>query len=299
VKTAISIGNFDAVHQGHIAIVRAARACVGSGGQVEIWTFDPPPVSVLDPSVQLHRLTTFQERTTLLLEAGADGVRKIIPTSELLAQSPDAFIERVVEESHPDFIVEGKGFQFGKNRAGNADTLHALGDQFGFSLVEVEPVVVGLSDGEHRASSTLVRSLLLEGRVNDAARMLGRECMVTGIVTKGDQRGREMGVPTANLSQVGTMLPEDGIYAGSAEVGGKKYTAAISIGTNPTFGEHERVLEAHLISFEGDLEHYGWPLTVTISHWIREQVTFDTMETLKEQIEADIQVAINRIESTQ
>ena len=108
-----------------------------------------------------------------------------------------------------------------------------------------------------------------------------------------------MGVPTANLSQVGTMLPEDGIYAGSAEVGGKKYTAAISIGTNPTFGEHERVLEAHLISFEGDLEHYGWPLTVTISHWIREQVTFDTMETLKEQIEADIQVAINRIESTQ
>jgi len=95
------------------------------------------------------------------------------------------------------------------------------------------------------------------------------------------------------------MLPEDGIYAGSAEVGGKKYTAAISIGTNPTFGEHERVLEAHLISFEGDLEHYGWPLTVTISHWIREQVTFDTMETLKEQIEADIQVAINRIESTQ
>jgi riboflavin kinase/FMN adenylyltransferase len=249
--------------------------------------------------MRLHRLTTFQERSTLLLEAGADEVRKITPTSQLLAQSPVSFIEHVVEESKPNYIVEGEGFRFGKNRAGNADTLRTLGEQFGFSLVVIEPVMVNLGEGERRASSSAVRSFMLQGRVFDAAVMLSREVKVRGIVSRGDQRGREMGVPTANLSQVDTMLPKDGIYAGSAEVEGNRYTAAISVGTKPTFGEHERVLEAHLISFDGDLEHYGWPLTVTISHWIREQVTFDTMETLRVQIDADIQEAINRIESTQ
>ncbi|MBC8200611.1 MAG: bifunctional riboflavin kinase/FMN adenylyltransferase [Planctomycetes bacterium] len=298
-KTAISIGNFDAVHQGHIALVRAARKCVLREGRVEIWTFDPPPVSVLNPSLPLHRLTTFQERSKLLLDAGADAVRKITPTAELLGESPESFIEQVVKESSPEYVVEGEGFRFGKNRSGTTDTLRALGERFGFSLVLIEPVVVTLSGGAQRASSSSIRTLLLQGRVNDAKVMLNRDVKVTGIVTKGNQRGREMGVPTANLTHVNTMLPKDGIYAGSGEVGGKRYTAAISIGTKPTFGAHERVLEAHLISFDGDLEHYGWPLTVTISQWIREQVKFDSMESLRVQIESDIQEVINRIESTQ
>jgi riboflavin kinase/FMN adenylyltransferase len=107
-----------------------------------------------------------------------------------------------------------------------------------------------------------------------------------------------MGIPTANLSQVKTMLPRDGIYAGSAIVEGELYIAAISVGTKPTFGENERVLEAHLISFDGDLEHYDWPLTVTISHWMREQITFTSIDALRLQIDADIQSTITLIEST-
>jgi len=128
--------------------------------------------------------------------------------------------------------------------------------------------------------------------------MLGRDVRCSGIVTKGDQRGREMGIPTANLSQVMTMLPRDGIYAGSAVVEGELYIAAISVGTKPTFGENERVLEAHLISFDGDLEHYDWPLTVTISHWMREQITFTSIDALRVQIDADIQSTITLMEST-
>ena len=297
-KTAISIGNFDAVHLGHTALVQAARDAVGREGRVEIWSFDPPPVSILDPTLCLHRLTTFQQRTELLLDAGADKVRKIIPTKELLGQSPEEFVNYVVAESTPNWIVEGEGFRFGKNRVGTAATLRVIGEELGFSLIEIGPVMVPLCTGtEVRASSSLVRSLVREGQVEDAAIMLGREVQVSGIVTKGDQRGRLMGIPTANLSQCTTMLPKDGIYAGSAMVDGETYVAAISVGTKPTFGENDRVLEAHLISFDGDLEHYDWPLTVTISRWMRAQVTFDSTEALRLQIETDIQSTIKLIES--
>jgi riboflavin kinase/FMN adenylyltransferase len=138
----------------------------------------------------------------------------------------------------------------------------------------------------------------MNGNVEDAATMLGRDVQISGIVAKGDQRGRAMGIPTANLSQVETMLPKDGIYAGTSEVDGETYIAAISVGTKPTFGVHDRVVEAHLIGFDGDLHHYGWSLTVTISHWMREQVTFDSTQGLRTQIEADIQATIKLIEST-
>jgi len=298
-KTAISIGNFDAVHLGHLALVQAARDMVGPNGHVEIQTFDPPPVSILDPAVKLDRITTFEERSALLLAAGANRVRKIEPTKSLLCQSPEEFIADVMTESSPDVIVEGEGFCFGKNRVGSNETLRDIGKKLGFSVFELEPVLVILGDATSlRASSSEVRSLLKRGRVEDAALMLGREVRCSGIVTKGDQRGREMGIPTANLSQVMTMLPRDGIYAGSAVVEGELYIAAISVGTKPTFGENERVLEAHLISFDGDLEHYDWPLTVTISHWMREQITFTSIDALRVQIDADIQSTITLIEST-
>ena len=297
-QKAVAIGNFDAVHLGHIALLQTARELVGSDGEVEIWSFDPPPVCILAPEVHVDRLTTFEQRTNLLIEAGADTVRKIIPTRELLAQTPEEFISGVVQESSPDVIVEGEGFRFGKDRVGNAETLQRIGKTSGFSLVEVAPVMVALADkSEVRASSSMVRSLLKEGSVEDAATMLQRGVQCSGIVAKGDQRGQSMGIPTANLSQVETMLPRDGIYAGTAEVDGETHKAAISIGTKPTFGESARVLEAHLIAFDGVLHQYGWPLTVTISHWIREQVTFDSIDALRLQIESDIQTTIRLIES--
>ena len=297
-KKAVAIGNFDAVHCGHFELVQTARELVGSGGGVEIWSFYPPPVSILAPEVQVDRLTTFEQRSNLLIDAGADKVRKIVPSREFLSKTPEDFIAGVVEESSPDVFVEGEGFRFGKDRTGTADTLRFIGERLGFSLVELGSVIVKLGDhSEVRASSSMVRTLLKNGRVEDASIMLGREVQCSGIVTEGDQRGQAMGTPTANLTKIETMMPRDGIYAGTAIVDGETYIAAISIGTKPTFGKNDRVLEAHLIAFDGVLHQYGWPLTVTISHWIREQVTFDSIDALRIQIESDIQTTIKLIES--
>jgi riboflavin kinase/FMN adenylyltransferase len=300
VKTAIAIGNFDAVHRGHIALVQKAREVVGASGKVKIWSFDPPPVSILDPTIKLDRLTTFEKRTSLLLDAGVDHVRQIVPTKELLEQSPEAFIAEVVAKSSPNVIVEGEGFEFGKNREGDAALLHTLGNQFDFTFEEVPPVMVTLSDNSNvRASSSLVRSLLHDGNVEDATIVLGRAVQLTGRVVKGDQRGRLIGIPTANLAEVATMLPKDGIYAGSAMVDTEQYIAAISIGTKPTFGENKRGTEVHLIGFDGDLHHYGWQLSVTISHWMREQEAFDSTDALRMQIEADLKAITKLTESMQ
>jgi len=297
-NTAISIGNFDAVHKGHVALIHAAREVVGEGGRIEMWSFDPSPVSVLRPEVHLDRITTFSQRSALLIEAGADLVKRIVPTPELLSLEPKAYIEQITNEVSPTFIVEGAGFRFGKQRKGTIATLQELGDQFNFVFIEVEGEEVEFKDkGAVKISSSLVRQLLHEGRMRDVSAVLGRQYELTGVVTKGDCRGRELGFPTANLSEIETMLPGDGIYAGSAVVQGESYVAAISVGTKPTFGNNERTCEVHLIGFDGEIGQYDWSLTVTISHWIREQVKFDSVELLTIAIEQDILKSVELIES--
>ena len=290
-KIAISIGNFDAVHRGHIALVDAARSAVGDDGRVEMWSFDPTPGSILRPEQHSDRLTTFCERTALLLDAGADEVKQIKPTKALLSQSPESYIAGIIEKSDIHYIVEGEGFRFGKDRAGTCATLEALGQRFGFSTVVVAGVEVTLRDHSIvQASSSTIRWLMYAGRVEDAAIMLGRQVQVSGVVSRGDRRGRAMGFPTANLHGVETMLPCDGIYAGSVTLeDGKMCPAAISIGSKPTFGDHGRVCEVHIIGYDGDSDHYDWPLTVTISHWIRDQLRFDSKEELTRAIDQDIE----------
>ena len=264
-----------------------------------MWSFDPSPFSVLHPDVQVDRITTFPRRKELLLEAGADSVKQLEPTPELLSLSPEAYIAQISEVRTPEYIVEGAGFRFGNNREGTIQTLHSLGKQHNFECIEVQGIEVTIEDYTIvKASSSMVRSLINEGRMQDVNRMLGREYELSGVVTKGDCRGRELGVPTANLGDVQTMLPRDGIYAGKAIIDNIPYIAAISIGTKPTFGSHDRVCEAHLIGFDGGIGQYDWPLTVTISHWIRDQIKFDSEETLTIAIEQDIQLAIKLIEST-
>ena len=235
----------------------------------------------------------------MLLEAGADSVKQLVPTPELLSLKPEAYIAQITEIHTPEYIVEGSGFRFGSNREGTIQTLQSLGKQHNFECIEVNGIEVSLEDHSNvKASSSKVRSLINQGRMQDVTRMLGREYELSGVVTEGDRRGRELGVPTANLRDVQTMLPQDGIYAGKAIIDANPYVAAISIGTKPTFGTHARVCEAHLIGFDGEVGQYDWPLTVTISNWIREQIKFESTETLTIAIEQDIQTAIKMIEST-
>ena len=298
VNTAISIGNFDAVHIGHKALVQAARKVVGEAGRVEMWSFDPSPVSILRPDVHLERITTFSQRSALLTEVGADLVKRIVPTPELLRLEPKAYIEQITNEVAPAFIVEGAGFRFGNQRKGTIETLRELGSQCNFDFIEVDGVEVKFNDQEVvKVSSSLVRQLLHEGRMMDVSIALGRQYELTGVVTKGDCRGRDLGFPTANLRDVQTMLPGDGIYAGSAMVQGESYIAAISVGTKPTFGKNERICEVHLIGFDGEIGRYDWSLTVTISHWIREQMKFDSVNLLTIAIEQDILKSVELIES--
>ena len=294
---ALSIGNFDGVHRGHVAIVQGARATVGHG-KVVIWSFNPSPAVFLHPDIEVERLTSFTHRRALLLEAGADEVVELKPSEALLSQSPEAFVESFVDSLTPQFVVEGDGFRFGKNRVGTLEDLQKLGTTFGFSTKIIPPLEVTLQDQTvHRASSSMVRNLIQKGRVEDAQIVLGRSVSVSGIVTSGDQRGRTLDFPTANIEKINTLLPADGIYAGRGILrDGTFFPAAISIGTKPTFGEHARTCEAHLIGFHGDSDLYGWELELTFDHRLRDQIRFDTVEELKNAIQTDVEQTCRLLE---
>ncbi len=289
-RTALTIGTFDAVHVGHAAIVAAARRAVGDEGSVIVLSFDPAPAAVLRQDAKTGRLTTFQRRTELLRAAGANEVRPLVPTVELLGMEAEAFARDVVSETKADVLVEGEGFRFGRGRAGTMDSLRRLGADQGWAAEEVAPVEVAL--GDHtvvRASSSLVRQLLSLGRADDAASVLGRPYRLEGQVVRGDRKGRDLGVPTANLDAGDLMLPGDGIYAGHAQMeDGRVFPAAISIGTKPTFDGRDRVCEAHIIGYDGDLDWYDWHLQITVEHWIREQLRFSSGDALAEQMKRDI-----------
>jgi len=297
VEIALSIGNFDAVHRGHVEIVEAARNAAGDG-QVVIWSFNPSPTAFLRPETVVEQLTEFSQRRKLLLQAGADEVVELVPTSALMNQSPEDFVAYFVETLSPQFVVEGEGFRFGKNREGTLEELVQLGSKFEFSTIKVPPVEVTLQDQSvHRASSSLVRTLIKSGRVEDAHIVLGRPITVSGTVGQGDQRGRLMHFPTANIDHIQTLLPADGIYAGRGLLeNGTSYPAAISIGTKPTFGESDRTCEAHLIGFDSEPDIYGWKLELLFDHWLRDQIRFDSVEDLKNAIQDDVEKTTQLLE---
>ncbi len=305
--TAITIGTFDGVHVGHAALVERCRAFVGADGRVIVLSFDPHPAAVLDKSRMPPRLTTQARRVELLTgltdrdgrPCGADEVVIMEPSRELLAQTAEQFVKAVAERHRPSVIVEGPDFGFGKGRSGSVETLRGLGPRFGFEVDVVEPVQQALRDQTVvRASSTVVRWLIGEGRVRDAALVLGRPYELPGSVVKGDQRGREIGIPTANIVSA-CMSPGDGVYAAIAHLpGGRTHAAAVNIGERPTFDGLAHRIEAHLLDVdrEGDawaplpgLPEYGWEITLELIGWVRDQVRFGSPGELVAQIHRDIE----------
>lgn len=297
-RTVLSIGNFDGVHAGHTALLERARRVAEAGEgpcRVVALAFDPHPTSVLRPERAPERLTTFARRRRLLLEAGADEVVRIEPTRELLATDAEDFAASLVERYAPVAFVEGEDFRFGRGRAGDVETLRRLGGRHGFGVETVEAAEVCLMDHHVvRASSTIIRWLVGEGRVLDAWRVLGRPHLLSGEVVAGDRRGRELGVPTANL-RVEQLPPADGVYAGLARLeDGRSLAAAVSVGTKPQFHSGvERAVEAHLLDapragecIEG-LEEYGWRLELELLGWVRDQARFARVEDLVEQMHRD------------
>jgi riboflavin kinase/FMN adenylyltransferase len=283
----LSVGNFDGIHRGHRRILDLAGALRGPAG-VAVVTFEPHPLTVLRPEFAPPRLTPLPLKMQLLEQAGVDHLAVLPPIPEVLELSAEAFWKILRDDVRPSHIIEGQSFSFGKNRGGNIDRLKEWAGQSNVQLHIVDAVQVPLLDMKIvRASSSLIRWLLLFGRVREAAICLGQPYVMEGIVIKGFQRGRTIGVPTANLDCGQQLLPAEGVYVGGCTVDGTRYPAAVSIGTLPTFDDGKLQFEVHLIGYSGDL--YGRTLQVELIDWIREQWKFPGIDALKDRLKIDIE----------
>lgn len=300
----LTIGVFDGVHLGHRRLVEAAREIAeghGPDARVIVLAFEPSPRFVLDPANAPARLTRFEDRADLLLDAGADEVLRLEPTPDLLGLTPERFVDEVLAPMAPVAVVEGSDFRFGAKRAGDVGTLSELGKSRGFLVRVVEPVKVSLNDQTVvTASSSRVRWLLEKGRVADAGRVLGRAYEVVGEVIKGDQRGRTIGFPTANISSEQT-APGEGVYACVATLeDGRTIPCAVNVGERPTFDGTELRVEAHLIGYQRgrDEPEYGWRLRIAFVSRLRDQVRFDGIEQLAAQLTRDVRRANECLSTT-
>jgi riboflavin kinase/FMN adenylyltransferase len=285
---AVAVGKFDGVHLGHAALVRQAVALARRlGGPAVVVTFDPHPLTLLRPDQATLLLTTPQDRADLLHRAGADHVVTLRTTHELLGLSAADFYEQVLRRRlGARALVEGPNFRFGRGREGDVELLRRLCAQSGVELSIVKPVTV---DGTE-ASSGLVRAALLRGDVKAAGELLGRPYRIRGMVGTGQKRGRTIGFPTANLEQVTTVIPADGVYAAYAfHEADDAWPATVNVGGNPTFGEHARKIEAYLLEFTGDL--YGKSLRLDFVERLRETKTFAGKHELTEQLRRDAERA--------
>lgn len=285
----LSIGNFDGVHVGHRAIIARARDIADAHGlPLYVLTFDPHPLHIVAPARAPQLMEPLEWRERRLLDAGADEVVVARSTRELLEKSATTFVdETICGRFGAKWVVEGATFGFGAGRRGDVTLLRELGATRDFRVEVVEPLSVTLPDGSTmQVSSSAVREALLAGRVEWAAALLGRPAMLVGRVTQGHGRGRELGFATANLDCGELLIPGDGVYAGLGEIDGRSWTAAISIGKTPTFGDGRRQVEAHLIAGEENI--YDRQLRLSFIGRVRDQRRFDSADDLRRQIESDV-----------
>ncbi|HEY1558009.1 MAG TPA: bifunctional riboflavin kinase/FAD synthetase [Kofleriaceae bacterium] len=288
---AVAIGNFDGVHVGHRALIRRARelaAACGPDTRTVALTFDPHPAAVLAPAAAPVQLASLARRCELLGDAGAEVVVVEPFTRELAALAPDAFVDAIVLGSlRAREIVVGYDFKYGRGGAGTIESLRAHGERAGVAVEVVAPVQ---ADGEV-ASSTRVRAHLRAGELAAAEQLLGRRWDVDGIVVRGAQRGRAIGIPTANIRPDSDLPLAPGIYACTLAVTGEAPRAAVaSLGTNPTFvASGDLVLEVHVLEFSGDL--YDRHVRVAFAAYLRAEAKFDSVAALVAQIHLDIAAA--------
>jgi riboflavin kinase/FMN adenylyltransferase len=277
--TGLAIGVFDGVHLGHQAVVKSLA------GRIDALTFEPHPLAVIAPDRVPARLTTLEQKVAYMRAQGTVTVVAVKFDEALRNLSPAQFVDEIARV-FPDLreVAIGEGWSFGKNRSGNADRLAALADKHGFGVKAIAPVLL---DGAP-VSSTRIREAIGQRNFELAARMLGRAYAVTGKVIRGDQRGRTIGFPTANLAGVEQLLPPRGVYACRARIAAHltRYQAVMNLGARPTFTSNGTdALEVHLLDFDADL--YGQKIWVSDFHWLRNEQAFPGMEALKAQIEED------------
>jgi len=281
---AVSIGNFDGVHMGHAKIVeRLVVEARRIKGPALVFTFDPSPAQILRPDRAPPPLTWLARKVQLLTALGVDAVIAYPTDEAFLRQEPRQFFDQILRgKLNTQALIEGPNFFFGHDRHGNTGLLARYCAEAGMTMDMVPPVEI---DGQMVSSSRL-RTLIGEGQVELARRMLRQPYRIHGLVIHGAGRGSELGYPTANLANVDTLLPAEGIYAGRAIVDGKFWPAAISLGPNPTFGEGSLKVEIHLVDFRGDL--YDRDLEVDFLARLRDIQRFDSIAKLVVQMDRDI-----------
>ena len=284
-NTVLAIGVFDGVHTGHQHLLKRLKDNAAQGGMLSgVLTFVNHPRTVLVPDTCIKFITSVNDRLALLERTGVDMVIPLTFELELSRLRAHEFVELLQERLRMAGLVMGHNFVMGYRREGTPEVLKAIGSEKGFSVTVVDPVS---ANGE-RVSSTATREAISAGDVDKAYRNLGRPFALQGKVVAGNSRGKSLGFPTANLSIAkDRILPGDGIYATWAYVGDKRYMAATNVGVRPTFGEAERVVEAFILDFDGDL--YGSAITVEFVERLRNEQRFETPEALVAQMHKDVE----------
>ncbi len=280
----LALGNFDGLHRGHAKIIdQVRRRADERGATAAALTFDPHPSRIVRPGKAPPLLMTHAQKTVALAEAGMAGIAVVRFTPEVSSWEPETFVRAVlVEWLRVDEVWVGANFLFGHDRTGNFSVLRSLGARYGFRAEKIDPVRYK----EFVVSSTRIRRLIAEGRVDEAGVLLGHHYMLEGTVTRGQGRGRQIGFPTANLSTDNELFPPNGVYATAVVVDGEIHASVTNVGVRPTFGTSSgTVVESHV--FDVDRQLYDHAIRVAFIKRLRDEVAFPDGEALRAQITRD------------
>ncbi len=280
-STSVTLGVFDGVHLGHRRLIDATK---GREGIPAVITFEPHPVEVLIPGTDPRLITSIEERLQLLESAGVELVA-VLDLSEVRYLSPQEFIDEVlVGKLNVSSMVVGEDFRFGRDRSGDVRFLRSAGERAGFATEAVQLV----ASGDEPVSSSRIRIMIESGDLATASQLLGSNYRLTNTVINGDKRGRQIGFPTANLlPPARKVIPADGVYATISRWQGKEYMSATNVGTRPTFGGGQRLVEAFLLDFDEDL--YEQQLQVEFVKRLRPELAFDDVDALVSQMQRDVE----------
>jgi riboflavin kinase/FMN adenylyltransferase len=280
----LTIGTYDGVHRGHqLLLSQIVRRAHETGRLSGVLSFHPHPRSVLYPDANVPYLSTPEERAAIMERLGLD-LLVLLPFTREFADTPaEPLMKMLVQHLRLRELWVGADFAMARNREGNVQRLAELGRALGYDLHAIEP----LAEADRTISSTRIRALLADGRVDQAARMLGRYYSVSGPVIHGAARGRRLGFRTANVTvPPERAMPANGIYAVWMIIDGVRHAGAANVGIRPSFDSGEKLLEVHLLDYDGDL--YGREVTTEFVEYIREERRFDDVEALRRQVQQDI-----------
>jgi riboflavin kinase/FMN adenylyltransferase len=286
-RTVVTMGNFDGIHRGHQALVANAVAEARQCGTLSVvFTFEPHPLKLLAPERAPKRILNHQDKMDMLRALGVDIVIVQNFDRHFASIQAEDFVRRyLVERLNLSKIWLGKDLRFGSGRKGDAEDLIRWGRELGFGVGIVEPILVQ----GRRISSSRIRQLIEDGRVDEVQPMLGRYHFISGNIVTGHRRGRELGFPTANLATTTEVVPGDGIYATIMELKNRRWLSVSSVGRNPTFGEGPRSIESFILDFAQDI--YGESVALSFVQRIREERKFHQIENLVSQMHQDVKAA--------